>query len=245
MAIQVTCPGCMSRFSVSEKYAGKKGPCPKCKKEILIPAATEQVVIHAPEMAGPKDSAGVSVLKPIRREEFKVATWMWVVWGIGFVAVLGVAIAMRVGQIPTSPAILALGALLLAPPIVAAGYSFLRDDTLAGYSGREFWTRTVICSAVFAATWLIYVGLARYFEHPTLATVSVIEMAIYVALMVGLGFAASLLAFEWEVFQAVMHYLVYFAITLMLCLIIGIELAEPLSTAPEDPRAAARRAIGQ
>ena len=69
MPIQVTCPGCLSRFSVSDKFAGKKGPCPKCKKEISIPTKAEEVVIHAPEPTGPKDSQGKVILKPIRRTD--------------------------------------------------------------------------------------------------------------------------------------------------------------------------------
>lgn len=69
MTISVVCPGCKKRFSVSDKYAGQKGPCPSCKTVIQIPEKAEEVVIHAPEGAGPKDSKGKSVVKPILREE--------------------------------------------------------------------------------------------------------------------------------------------------------------------------------
>ncbi|MEC8508925.1 MAG: MJ0042-type zinc finger domain-containing protein, partial [Planctomycetota bacterium] len=34
MSIRVTCPGCHARFNVSDQFAGKSGPCPKCKKTI-------------------------------------------------------------------------------------------------------------------------------------------------------------------------------------------------------------------
>lgn len=37
MAISVTCPSCKAKFSVSDKFAGKQGPCPKCKATITIP----------------------------------------------------------------------------------------------------------------------------------------------------------------------------------------------------------------
>src|SRR6056297_1201645 len=82
MSIQVTCPGCLTRFQVNDKFAGKKGPCPKCKAEIMIPDKSDEVVIHAPEHSGPKDSQGRSVLKPIEREEVRVTRW-------GLIAVLG------------------------------------------------------------------------------------------------------------------------------------------------------------
>lgn len=69
MTISVVCPGCKKRFGVSDKFAGQKGPCPSCKTVIQIPAKGEDVVIHAPEGAGPKDSKGTAVFKPILREE--------------------------------------------------------------------------------------------------------------------------------------------------------------------------------
>ena len=73
MPIQVTCPGCLKRFTVNDKFAGKSGPCPSCRKVIKIPDKSEEVVIHAPEQSGPKDSTGKSVLKPLRRKEVKLS----------------------------------------------------------------------------------------------------------------------------------------------------------------------------
>ena len=37
MPISVVCPGCKARFNVSDKFAGKKGPCPKCKTVLTVP----------------------------------------------------------------------------------------------------------------------------------------------------------------------------------------------------------------
>ena len=51
MPIAVVCSSCKARFQVSEKFAGKQGPCPKCKSIITIPKVEEQVQIHAPEEA--------------------------------------------------------------------------------------------------------------------------------------------------------------------------------------------------
>ena len=65
MPINVTCPGCLKRFSVADKFAGKQGPCPKCKKIITIPKKEDQVVIHAPDHseAGAVGAGGRHVLK--------------------------------------------------------------------------------------------------------------------------------------------------------------------------------------
>ena len=70
MPIQVVCPGCKKRFQVSDKFAGKQGPCPSCKATIKIPDKGEEVTIHAPdEVKGPDGKAvpGQPNFKPIRR----------------------------------------------------------------------------------------------------------------------------------------------------------------------------------
>ncbi len=75
MAIQVTCPGCLKRFKVSDKFAGRKGPCPNCKAELQIPRADEKVVIQEPDefVSGGKTSAGRLDIKPIARRDTKVS----------------------------------------------------------------------------------------------------------------------------------------------------------------------------
>ncbi len=69
MSIQITCQKCHKRFKVSEKFAGKSGPCPNCKATIRVPEKSEEIVIHAPENLGPRNASGQAVLKPIEREE--------------------------------------------------------------------------------------------------------------------------------------------------------------------------------
>src|ERR1700748_3832091 len=75
MPIQVTCPNpkCLKRFSVADKFAGQKGPCPNCKQIITIPKAEDAVVIHAPDHseAGAGDAKGRNVLKTFKRKDTK------------------------------------------------------------------------------------------------------------------------------------------------------------------------------
>ena len=73
MPIQVTCPGCLKRFSVADKFAGQKGPCPKCKQIITIPKKEDEVVIHAPvhSEAGAIGAGGQHVLKTSKRKDTK------------------------------------------------------------------------------------------------------------------------------------------------------------------------------
>ncbi len=219
----------MARFSVSDKYAGKKGPCPKCKKEIVVPDKSEEVVIHAPETSGPKNSQGVPVLKPIKRKEFRVGWKTLAGAAVGALTVVGIAIWIRLSGSPPPTSLLVLGAIALAPPIVMLAYTFLRDDELEGYTGREYLVRTAICSLVFAVTWFLYCAIALYLDNKSLAEVPVVQMAILMAGMIAIGTVASLATLELEAGQAAMHYLTYFAATFFLCLIMGVELAEPLA----------------
>jgi len=94
MAIDVTCAACKTRFQVSDKFAGKQGPCPKCKAIITVPSKKDEVVIHAPEQSGPKDSKGHYVLKPLSRVETKLT-------------------AINIGMIVGTVVVLLLGSLTL------------------------------------------------------------------------------------------------------------------------------------
>jgi hypothetical protein len=112
MPIQVTCPGCKAQFNVSEKFAGKKGPCPKCKAVITIPAPTTvsaatssggkpaapgappapkaaDVKIHAPEEAlkSEKSKTGRPTLKPIFHDDLRL-TWKMGLSVVGAIVVL-------------------------------------------------------------------------------------------------------------------------------------------------------------
>ena len=73
MPITVTCPGCLKRFSVADKFAGQKGPCPKCKEIITIPKKEDEVIIHTPEHseAGAIGAGGRHALKTYKRKDTK------------------------------------------------------------------------------------------------------------------------------------------------------------------------------
>ncbi|MBL9084323.1 MAG: hypothetical protein JNK76_21155 [Planctomycetales bacterium] len=101
MPIPVVCPGCKASFNVSDKFAGKQGPCPKCKTVITIPKAdqvkkTEEVKIGEPEDVRPgsgppgKSKTGRPNLKPITRTDLKLSP---VVSGVIVVAIIGLFVA--------------------------------------------------------------------------------------------------------------------------------------------------------
>lgn len=233
MTIPVTCPSCLTRFSVSDKFAGKSGPCPKCKATIKIPELSEQVVIHAPVDSAPKDSKGRSILKPLRREDVKLSLPVVLATVIGSLAVFSIAVGLRLSGIHPPAVLLGLSAPLLAFPLVLGGYWFLRDDELQGYSGRELLIRCLICSAVFAIGWGIYSQVPSYVSgHSTVAETTAMEMVLIFATMIGIGTAASVLTLELEIAQGLLLFMLYFIITFALAWISGAPLSEAMPGLP-------------
>lgn len=228
MPIQVTCPKCLKRFQVSDKFAGKSGPCPNCKNTITIPEASEEVVIHAPRDDSPKDRSGQSVLKPIRRKETDVTRNGLLITGGCILAVFGIAIGFRMTSGETGTPLWAqlLGLVLLAPPLVWAGYQFVYDSELEPYRGAELRNRVLICAAIFAALWLIYAFVGPYvldLDHAN--EMSWMTFGIFFAAMLGLGALASAATFEIEYASGLVHAGLYLLSILLLAAVSGVSLA--------------------
>lgn len=226
MSIQVTCPGCLTRFQVSEKFAGKKGPCPKCKKEITIPDKSSEVKIHAPEDAGPKDSQGRSALKPIERKETKLGGVVIAIIVTSILAAIMLALGLRLTGDEVSLPIRIVGVFLTAPALVFAGYTFARDQELEPYRGTEMLIRVAITSVLFAALWLIYAYLPAYlFEYKQASEASYLVFAIAIAAMIALGALVVVGTFELEFSGGLVVSALYFVAVLGLALLAGITLA--------------------
>ncbi|MEM6469223.1 MAG: hypothetical protein AAF802_06605 [Planctomycetota bacterium] len=235
MPIQVTCRHCLKRFQVSDKFAGKSGPCPNCKKMIEVPKADEQVVIHAPSSDAPQDSTGTSVLKPIRRQETDVTRrGLFITLGaVGFVFLC--AIVVRFMNLGTGAMLGAqiVGLLALAPPLTWAGYSFLYDQEREPYVGAELRNRVLVCSAIFAVLWCIYAFVPGYlFELEKASEMSWTVFGITLCVMIALGALASAATFELEFFGGVIHAGLYFIAIVLLALTSGVMLAGVLPSGP-------------
>jgi hypothetical protein len=228
MPIQVTCRHCLKRFQVSDKFAGKTGPCPNCKKPIEIPGLDEEVVIHAPRDDAPKDSKGVSVLKPIVRKETDVTkTGLFLTLG-AIIAVFAFALVFRfTGQGGAAPFWAQLvGLIALAPPLVWAGYTFLYDQEREPYVGPELRIRVLIGSAIFAALWCVYAFVPSYvLELDQAAEMSWTFFGITLCVMIALGALASAGTFELDYFSGVIHAGLYFIVIVLLAFTSGVVLA--------------------
>lgn len=227
MPIQVTCPGCLKRFSVSEKFAGQEGPCPKCKALITIPKPEEEVVIHAPahSEAGAVSAGGISTLKTSRKKDAKFRPIVFaVVLGVVLIVVL-LAVLLR-GAVLESWLVPIIATVLLGPPCAWAGYTFLRDAELEPYRGVELWIRVTVCGLVFAMLWGVYLFIGEQLfadkVFQTTLQLQTYQMFIVVAIVLGLGTFAGYVAFDLEPISAFFNFALFFTITILLRLVVDL-----------------------
>jgi len=211
MPIQVVCAGCRSRFSVSDQFAGRTGPCPKCKQPIVIPAAPpKDVQIHEPETT--KTIRGRGPINPIVRFDKPVSTVAIVATAAAAVATLLFALLSRLiwgpGQAP--PWLLAAAAVATSWPCVRLGYAMVRDRELEPYSGRSLLLRSLICAAVYAALWGVRGLLPPEMTTDMWQWLFIAPIFFFVAALAAL----ATLDLDWG--QGVAHYSLYVIFTALL-----------------------------
>jgi hypothetical protein len=228
MPISVVCPGCKARFSVSEKFAGKKGPCPKCKAIILVPEPiADEVKIHVPEQfaSGGKDSKGRAILKPILREETKVKPVVVAAIATTAVVALGGALALR-GVSDKTPFI-AAGLVILSPALAVAAYTFLRDDELEPYRGRALVVRAALCGFAYALLWAAYIPLPMY----GIVTGEPWQWLFVAPAFVAVGAAAAWATLDLDFGSAALHHAFYLVVTIVLRAAVGLPPLWAVATA--------------
>jgi len=227
MPIQVTCPGCLKRFSVSEKFAGQQSPCPKCKALITIPKPEEEVVIHAPAQseAGAVSAGGIPPLKTSRKKDAKFRPIVFAVV-LGVVLVIVLLAALLRGAIFENWLVPPIATVLLGPPCAWAGYIFLRDAELEPYRGVELWIRVTVCGLVFALLWGVYLFIGEQLfadkVFQTTLELQTYQMFIVVAIVLGLGTFAGYVAFDLEPISAFFNFALFFTITILLRFVVDL-----------------------
>lgn len=230
MPISVVCPSCKARFSVSEKFAGKKGPCPKCKTVLTVPeAAAEEVQVHVPEQfaSGGKDSKGRPVSKPIARRETRLAP-VEIALIVGSVVVtFAVALLLRfVADKDKLPFIIG-GLAIISGPLVFAGYTFLRDDELEPYRGRPLLVRAALCALAYAVLWAAYAPLPAY----GIITGEPWQWLFVAPAFIAVGAAAAWACLDLDFASGAMHYCFYVVVTLLLRAAMGLPALWNVATA--------------
>src|SRR4029077_6655289 len=110
---------------------------------------------------------------------------------VASVIVVLIAAAVLRGQAKNVQQLAAMrGAVLLGPPLAFAGYTFLRDDELEPYRGREVLLRSLACGLAYAAIWgAFWLIFAYWYDWKPLPTgqPSWGTMGVVVPIMVVLG----------------------------------------------------------
>lgn len=218
MSILVVCPGCKASFNVSDKFAGKEGPCPKCKAKIKIPEQDEVVKIHVPEehAGGGKDTKGRPTTKPISREETKLKPTMMVAIGGGILAVLVVAVMMRLTG-SASPLLTGIGLAVISPPIVIGCYSILRDAELEPHRGTALLVRSIICALIYAVTWGVFA-----FILPEGITDEMWSWLFVTPPFLLIGGLTALACLDFDFGTGVIHYSFYVLLTMLIGYLAGL-----------------------
>ena len=104
-----------------------------------MPEKAQEVKVHAPEefSSGGRSVTGKLVTKPIARQQVKVRPRMAAAVGGAALGVL--LVTWLAGSLLQFYPLRGLGLLLLSPILVFTAYTFLRDDELEPYRGRELY----------------------------------------------------------------------------------------------------------
>ncbi|MEA1951315.1 MAG: hypothetical protein U9N87_08020 [Planctomycetota bacterium] len=213
MSIQVICPSCHTRFKVSDKFAGKSGACPKCKGKIEVPAADQEVQVHAPEefsAGGARGASGKLTLKPISRTETKV-TPVAVAAIVGSILLVGI-VTLLAGEILREQVMFrAIGLLFLSPLIAIAGYTFLRDDELEPHRGKSLYLRAALCGIGYTVLWAVFGYVAE-----TTLTGEIWEWIVVAPPFLVTGGLCALVCFDLDFGSGFFHYCFYLVLTMAL-----------------------------
>ncbi|NBW96063.1 MAG: hypothetical protein EBR28_04880 [Planctomycetia bacterium] len=219
MPIEVVCPGCKSRFSVSDHNAGRTGPCPKCKQPITIPKpAVQAVTIHEPE-APVASSRGTGRIPtaPIKSSERPVSgLQVAAVFGGGIFAVVMALLARLAWHSDPPTWALAVAAVALSFPCVLVGYRITRDRELEPYRGRALAVRVAICAAVYAGLWAVRTCV------PADMTAEMWQWLYVAPIFLGVGALASFATLDLDWGVAAAHYSLYVLFTAVLRWLAGL-----------------------
>ncbi|MFM7137309.1 MAG: hypothetical protein ACKO1M_09620 [Planctomycetota bacterium] len=234
MPIPVVCPACKARFTVSDQFAGRKGPCPKCKQPIQVPTpAAKAVVIHEPEApVASSTGTGKAPTAPIKRRDKAVPIRAFAITVIGALVFMGAAAALpavfppqatddgvRQSTIPAS--LLLAGAFAAALPTVLLGYAAVRNRELEPYTGRPLLLRALACAAVYAALWAVRGAVPLI--NPDWQLTDMYQWFILGPLFVAAGTLAALATLDLEPGNAAVHFSFYVLFTALLRWLAGLS----------------------
>jgi hypothetical protein len=212
MPLHVICPGCLKRFQVNVRFAGRQGPCPNCGTILTVPA--ESVKLHDTDTTEPdKTKKQNRRSRPIPHIDLAFDPIQAKYYALAVFGVL--LLAFLLGCIPMYAAFRSflgiVGLCLVAFPLTLFGYQTIRDqDQIFFLTGEELYRRAGIVAAGYVILWL---GLECFLSATqAFGIVSGLYAAVFAAL-------ATLLVhplLEMEMRIAFLHYCVFgFAVVLL------------------------------
>jgi hypothetical protein len=214
MSIIVVCDGCRKSFKVSDKFAGRSGPCPKCKRMLQVPAAGQEVTVHAPQQyaTGGRTRTGKLALEPVSFTSTKLEPVQTALIVASVLIVLvftwvGGRMGLFQGLIATT-----VGLLLISPPLAVGAYTILRNDELEPHRGKELYLRSTVCALGYALLWGAFAFLAAN---------DIITGELWTWLFVGVpllaaGGGIALTTLDLDFTNGVFHYAFYLLATVLL-----------------------------
>lgn len=173
----------MARFEVSDRFAGKKGPCPKCGHIIEIPK--ENVVIQNPDemMVGGKKVKNPDYIRPIEQKTFSFTGRAILVNLVTIAVVLLIATVFHfIHCIPIAIPVGILLSLAVAFPLLKYGYMTFRDpNDLEIFLGGTLGKKSAIGAVGFVVFWLLFEILLLYMNQGGFAWVYLIPVAFLMA----------------------------------------------------------------
>lgn len=212
MSLHVICPGCLKRFQVGERFAGMKGPCPKCGTLIEIP--TESVKFQDSDNSQPEIIKKPDVARVIPRLHLEFCS-VWIKrYALGVLGVL--LLTFLLACIPMYDVLRSLigilGLCLIAFPLVLFGYQTMRDrELIFAFTGEELYLRAGIVAAGYVILWLIL-------EHLLVAIRGgdVFVSWFYFVACAGLATSLTVLTLAMRAQNAFLHYCL-FGFSVILC----------------------------
>ena len=183
MSIHVICPGCMTQFEVSDRFAGKKGPCPKCGHIIEIPKQNVTIVSPDELVVDGKKVQNPDLIRPIEQKSYSFTASAIVVNLAVLTAVLAVALVFHfVHFLPLAiPVGIAL-VLAVGYPLMKYGYMTFRDpNDLEIFLGGQLGKKSILGAVVLLALWLVYELILYYMNPGSMALAYLVPVVIFAA----------------------------------------------------------------
>ena len=173
----------MTQFEVSDRFAGKKGPCPKCGHIIEIPKVNVTIVSPDELVVDGKKVQNPDHVRPIEQKSYSFTASAVIVNLAVLTAVLAVALVFHFVHAPflAVPVGIAL-VLAVAYPLMKYGYMTFRDpNDLEIFLGGQLGKKSILDAAVLLALWLVYELVLLYMNPGGMALAYLIPVAVFAA----------------------------------------------------------------